>query len=65
LSNWQNTESEDQGFLSDFKKRLSFAKRPPEKLAVVSETILDLTDSIFIRIVIAVLALYLIWMLLI
>jgi hypothetical protein len=65
MSNWQNTESGEDGFLADFKKRLSFAKKPPEKLAVLTEVILDLTDSIFIRIGIAVFALYLIWLILV
>lgn len=65
MSNWQNKDSQEEGAFTDFKERLSFAKKTPDKLAIISEAILNLADSIFIRIGIAVFALYLIWLILV
>lgn len=62
MSDWQSSEKKQES--STIATRLSLAKRAPDKLRVLSEVFLAVFESPWIRILIAVGALYLVFLIL-
>jgi len=64
MTNWENKSTDNIGWVDNFKERVSLATATPDKMKVIVETILDVFESPFLRIAVAIFALYFAWVLL-